>query len=200
MSFYKTSRAWKPRREDRDPDDDPNRPASFILEGNSLVRMQCQQRNGHWLDANVDLDQFLGNNNGVFDGSGTNFSHSARNVALQEVYHQGVGVGLVLHAELQDASGTNTWNLVSIDLSTVLENTDGVIHRALPSIGRTPLAEANETVSNDPWRLEQAHPFRGPVHLNSEVYPQNLNAQEEVQRTLRNSTLLPEGVRRVNIT
>lgn len=204
MSFYKTSRGlYEPGFDGQEPD--KNKPGKFKLTG-TIISMQCRTRNGEWTRVDVDLDYFLGNSNGQFDPFGINFSHSAQNISLQEVEENGVGVGLILHAELRDASDDDAWHVASIDLSSVLENHNGAIRLAPESVrrsaSRSPTQEAAAIVRNDPWQHEPNDPYRGRVGFSSRLYPQNSNAREELARRVRYSERLRDtpGTRNVTIT
>jgi hypothetical protein len=204
MSFYKSSRGlYEPGPDGQEPD--KNRPGEFKLKG-TILSMQCRARDGQWHRVDVDLDNFLGNSNGSFDLFGQNFSHSAQNMSIQEFEENGVGVGLILHAELRDASAAGGWHVASIDLSSVLENHDGEIRLASEdfrrSAGSSPAQEAADIVRNDPWQHEPFDPYRGRVVVDSRLYPQNSNAREELTRRVRYSQQLHDiaGVRNVTIT
>ena len=97
MSFSKTSR-------------------NITFERTFLLKAQCQKTSGEWVDASLDLDTGIGNNEGHFDTSSTDYSRSAGNVKLS---------GTVLSADLGRTSGGPLHD--SIDLDTIVANFEGVL-------------------------------------------------------------------------
>ena len=97
MSFSKTSR-------------------NITLEKAHLLKAECQKTNGEWVSSSLDLDTGIGNNEGHFDISGKNYSHSAGNVLLS---------GTMLSADLKRTNGGSLHD--SIDLDTVVANFEGVL-------------------------------------------------------------------------
>ncbi|KAK3817664.1 MAG: Cyanovirin-N [Benniella sp.] len=49
---------------------------------NHILTAKCRDDDGNWQDASLDLDQFIGNNNGRFAWGAENFSQSAQDVTI----------------------------------------------------------------------------------------------------------------------
>ena len=81
-----------------------------------MLKAQCQKTSGEWVDASLDLDTGIGNNEGHFDTSTTEYSQSASNIQLS---------GTVLSADLAQTSGGVLHD--SIDLDTCVANFEGVL-------------------------------------------------------------------------
>ncbi|KAF8421826.1 hypothetical protein EV426DRAFT_718526 [Tirmania nivea] len=61
-----------------------------------LSKIKAQSTDGNWYDGIIDLDQFVGNSDGLFEWGGVNFSHSAQNISLS---HRHDGVWLEAESE-----------------------------------------------------------------------------------------------------
>ena len=89
---------------------------SIVLDGRSLLKAECRDRDGHYRPATLNLDRCLGNDNGTFAWGGVNFSRSARNVSLMFPF---------LSAELRDCQGR--WHDAEVDLAQRVENVNGAL-------------------------------------------------------------------------
>ncbi|KAF8190017.1 Cyanovirin-N [Mycena galopus ATCC 62051] len=98
MSFVETSRNYR-------------------LEGTTLLA-ECQDREGQYQNSQLNLNDVLGNNDGEFDLSGTNFGDSANNIRLDNT---------ALVASLQTKDGN--WREAAIDLNSFISNEDGSLER-----------------------------------------------------------------------
>jgi hypothetical protein len=85
----------------------------------STLYAECQKSNGSWVESGLDLNEYLGNDNGQFQWGGKDFSKSARNLKME-------GKG-VLTGELQRVDGS--WNKTTIDLDKHISNNDGKLVR-----------------------------------------------------------------------
>jgi hypothetical protein len=102
-----------------------------------ILRARLQKGDGEWEDAEIDLDQFIGNVDGMlhsyssywicinnttghFTWDGENFSHSSENAHFAI---EGDGSVPVLRAELFDAEGNRESR--DINLAERISNNDG---------------------------------------------------------------------------
>ncbi|KKK18707.1 hypothetical protein ARAM_001221 [Aspergillus rambellii] len=69
---------------------------------NHLLVARLRDEGGEFRDASIDLNHFLGNDNGRFQWDGTGFSNSADGVSF---HIEGGGEVPVLRARLQTADG-----------------------------------------------------------------------------------------------
>ena len=76
----------------------------------------CQKHDSSWVPSTLDLDTGIGNNEGHFDTSSTDYFRSASNASLS---------GTVLSAYLAQTKGGAV--LDSIDLDPIVANLDGVL-------------------------------------------------------------------------
>jgi hypothetical protein len=83
------------------------------LEGTVLIA-DCQTSAGDWQQSLLDLDHYLGNQDGIFDWKGENFNCTAKDLRLKDT---------MLSARLQTLQ--NTWLEASVDLNHHLTNDDG---------------------------------------------------------------------------
>ncbi|EAW08478.1 CVNH domain-containing protein [Aspergillus clavatus NRRL 1] len=90
------------------------------IEDNHILVARLRNGNGDLQDASIDLNQFLGNDNGRFQWDGVNFSESAENVHFAI---EGGGEVPVLRARLADGEGN--WHDADVNLSERVENIDG---------------------------------------------------------------------------
>ncbi|KAL4812973.1 Cyanovirin-N [Aspergillus spinulosporus] len=72
-----------------------------VEDGHRLLA-QLQKEDGEWVDAEFDLNQILGNNNGHFEWDANNFSHSAEEITFGI---EGVENVPVLRALLRNEEG-----------------------------------------------------------------------------------------------
>ncbi|KAL3466086.1 Cyanovirin-N [Aspergillus heterothallicus] len=57
--------------------------SNIRLENGHILCATTRDRNGNPRESRVDLDKFIGNQDGWFMWDGVNFSHSARNIRLE---------------------------------------------------------------------------------------------------------------------
>ncbi|ETW87826.1 hypothetical protein HETIRDRAFT_245866, partial [Heterobasidion irregulare TC 32-1] len=93
---------------------------TIILEG-SILKAHCRNLQGFWVPSTIDLDRHLGNIDGSFNMSGTNFSRSAESVRL---------VGTIITASLirQDSKRLQA----TLDLNVCIQNIDGQLRFKKP--------------------------------------------------------------------
>ncbi len=84
------------------------------LERNTVLVAWCRRIDGSESQSHLDLNQNIGNKQGVFDVGGKNFNGSARKVRLE---------GNSLCADLKSSNGH--WYRDSINLDALVENRDG---------------------------------------------------------------------------
>ncbi|KAI1070497.1 hypothetical protein LB507_006719 [Fusarium sp. FIESC RH6] len=85
-----------------------------IIDGH-ILRALAQDADGQWRESQIDLDQFIGNQDGWFMWGGEFFSKSAMNVELEGTY---------LMAELTKADG-DFGERQGIDLNDRISNENG---------------------------------------------------------------------------
>jgi hypothetical protein len=87
---------------------------SQIKEGH--LHAHVRRIDGSWNeDAKLNLDHHIGNNNGVLEWGGQNFSQSVQNVHLRD--------GHILEADARRVDGS--WNRTSINLNEKIGNNNG---------------------------------------------------------------------------
>ncbi|PLB45250.1 Cyanovirin-N [Aspergillus steynii IBT 23096] len=72
------------------------------IEDNHILVAKLANEDGEMQDASIDLDEFIGNNDGSFEWDGQNFSETAEDV---EFSIEGDGEVPVLRAKLNNAEG-----------------------------------------------------------------------------------------------
>lgn len=87
---------------------------SLRIELPAIVRAKCKKINGEEVDASLDLNPLVGNNNGHFDAPGENFVASATKIHLK---------GFILHADLKKVDGHYRHDTLNLD--RCLSNEDG---------------------------------------------------------------------------
>ncbi|EAW23524.1 CVNH domain-containing protein [Aspergillus fischeri NRRL 181] len=90
-----------------------------VEDGHILVA-RLRNADGEMRDASIDLDKYLGNNNGRFQWDGVNFSHSAEEVHFAI---EGGGEVPVLRAQLANQDGG--FESADVNLSERIENING---------------------------------------------------------------------------
>jgi len=85
-----------------------------------LLRATLRKADGNFADAELDLNQVIGNSYGQFEWGGINFSGSAQNINFG---FEGDQQMPILRAELQDNEGN--WIARDIDLAERIGNNDG---------------------------------------------------------------------------
>ena len=85
-----------------------------------ILRASLQKADGSWQDAEIDLNQHIGNNNGRFDWSGADFAGSAENISFSL---EGAANQPILRAALRDGEGN--LNNTDLNLEEWLNNNDG---------------------------------------------------------------------------
>ncbi|KAH7025685.1 Cyanovirin-N [Microdochium trichocladiopsis] len=83
------------------------------LEDN-ILRASCQDVEGNWQTTEINLNDFLGNSNGIFEWGGGGWHGTATNYRLE---------GPVLVAQLDDGNGE--WPEAKIDLNERITNNNG---------------------------------------------------------------------------
>ncbi|KAI5460587.1 Cyanovirin-N [Mariannaea sp. PMI_226] len=85
--------------------------AEYIcLEEGHILRARLANEDGDYVDAQIDLDNYVGNNLGSFDWGGENFSHSAEDITFSLEGDDNVPI---LRAILGDGEG----NQIPADLN-----------------------------------------------------------------------------------
>ncbi|QSZ35385.1 hypothetical protein DSL72_008255 [Monilinia vaccinii-corymbosi] len=72
------------------------------IDDNHILRARLRNEQGDWQDSELDLNNYLGNQNGMIHWDGQNFSHSAENVTFSI---EGGGQVPVLRAFLRSVDG-----------------------------------------------------------------------------------------------
>ncbi|KAI1649248.1 Cyanovirin-N [Daldinia loculata] len=85
-----------------------------------ILRARLRAEDGGEIDSEVDLNQFIGNDNGRFEWGGVNFSETARDVSFSI---EGGDSVPVLRAELQNLDGE--WVGADINLGERISNDNG---------------------------------------------------------------------------
>ncbi|KAL1645310.1 hypothetical protein SLS61_008380 [Didymella pomorum] len=85
-----------------------------------ILRARLQQADGEWNDSEIDLNDFIGNDNGHFYWDGQGFSGSAENIHFTI---EGDGSVPVLRASLCDQEGN--YQERDLNLSERVSNNDG---------------------------------------------------------------------------
>ncbi|KAF9349499.1 hypothetical protein BGX34_001763 [Mortierella sp. NVP85] len=92
---------------------------NITLVDGHILSAKCQAADGHWQDASLDLDQFLGNEDGSFDFEGVNFSETAQNARIQA---DQANVSIVARLQRRDGSWADA---PAVNLSERIENQNG---------------------------------------------------------------------------
>ena len=92
---------------------------SLNISPDSTLTAKCECSDSEWKDASIRLDDFLGNEDGLFLIGGHDFSKSANDV---RIVSEGAET-TILYAELQKRNGD--WGTDSINLDMFIENADG---------------------------------------------------------------------------
>ncbi|KAF2797568.1 Cyanovirin-N [Melanomma pulvis-pyrius CBS 109.77] len=90
------------------------------IDDNHILRARLQNIDGDWCDAEIDLDNHLGNNEGEIQWDSANFSHSVDNV---EFRIEGDGEVPVLRCRCRDSDGNEFAR--DVNLSERIENQNG---------------------------------------------------------------------------
>ncbi|KAK4234513.1 Cyanovirin-N [Achaetomium macrosporum] len=85
-----------------------------------MLRARLRTASGELVDAEIDLNQFIGNDNGSFQWGGVNFSESAEGISFSV---EGGDSVPVLRAGLRDVEGNVQWR--DINLAERIGNADG---------------------------------------------------------------------------
>ncbi|KAK4151730.1 Cyanovirin-N [Chaetomidium leptoderma] len=85
-----------------------------------ILRARLENSGGQMVDAEIDLNQFIGNDNGSFQWEGENFSHSAEDISFSI---EGDASVPILRAQLKNMEGGFNW--ADINLSERIGNEDG---------------------------------------------------------------------------
>ncbi|SPQ24158.1 ce873441-0667-47a3-bfba-aa72120037ea [Thermothielavioides terrestris] len=90
------------------------------VDGGHMLRARLRKVNGEEVDAEIDLNAFIGNNDGSFEWGGENFSKSAESISF--AVEGGASVP-VLRANLRNRNGESV--PANINLAERIENKDG---------------------------------------------------------------------------
>ncbi|ORY65802.1 Cyanovirin-N [Pseudomassariella vexata] len=93
------------------------------LEDNHILHAKLRKVDGEWVDAHIDLNAWIGNDNGRFHWDGADFADSAENIRLSI---EGDGPVAVLRADLRNIDGEMVG--ADLNLSERLGNNDGSFH------------------------------------------------------------------------
>ncbi|KAF9741144.1 hypothetical protein PMIN06_005569 [Paraphaeosphaeria minitans] len=93
---------------------------SIRIDDNHILRARLQRADGEWQDAEIDLNNHIGNDNGSFFWDGENFADSAQNVHFAV---EGDGEVPVLRATLLNDDGEGVER--DLNLSERIANNDG---------------------------------------------------------------------------
>jgi hypothetical protein len=85
-----------------------------------ILRARLRNENGDMVDAEMDLNNHIGNNDGNFEWGGVNFSESADNISFSI---EGGDSVPVLRAGLRDVEGNVQWR--DLNLAERIGNIDG---------------------------------------------------------------------------
>ncbi|RYO96118.1 hypothetical protein DL763_003408 [Monosporascus cannonballus] len=85
-----------------------------------ILRARLRNEGGELVDAEIDLDEFIGNDNGRFDWSGKEFSHTAEDISFSI---EGGDSVPVLRARLRDVNGE--FHNADVNLSERIGNQNG---------------------------------------------------------------------------
>ncbi|KAK3817783.1 MAG: Cyanovirin-N [Benniella sp.] len=91
------------------------------LVDNHILAASCQTREGGWQDASIDLNGYIGNEDGYFSLNQTNFAQSAEDVKIDSSTEK---VSLVASLRRRN----DQWNASqTFDLTELIENDDGTL-------------------------------------------------------------------------
>ncbi|TGO35626.1 hypothetical protein BHYA_0152g00250 [Botrytis hyacinthi] len=90
------------------------------IDDNHILRARLRNENGDWQDAEIDLNQHIGNEDGMIHWDGVNFSHSAENVTFSI---EGGGEVPVLRTFLRSRDGEEFSR--DVNLAERIENHNG---------------------------------------------------------------------------
>ncbi|KAF2641554.1 Cyanovirin-N [Massarina eburnea CBS 473.64] len=93
------------------------------VDDNHVLRARLRNVNGDFQDAEIDLNNHLGNNEGQIQWDGENFSHSVHNV---EFHIEGGGQVPVLRCFCRDSEGNEFAR--DVNLAERIVNNDGQFH------------------------------------------------------------------------
>lgn len=80
----------------------------------STLRAYCKGISGGYTNSSINLDNYVGNNNGNLEWGGKNFSHSSDNISVS---------GSTLYAKCRRIDGT--YNQSSLNLDKYVGNSNG---------------------------------------------------------------------------
>ncbi|KAH6632867.1 Cyanovirin-N [Chaetomium tenue] len=90
------------------------------VEDGHMLRARLQKSDGEWVDAEINLNDFIGNNDGFFEWGGVNFSQSAQDIDFSV---EGDDAVPVLRATLTNMEGEGIQG--DINLGERIQNIDG---------------------------------------------------------------------------
>ncbi|KAI1851206.1 hypothetical protein JX266_003281 [Neoarthrinium moseri] len=90
------------------------------LEDRHILRARLQRVDGEWVDAEINLNDHIGNDNGRFAWDSAGFADSAEDISVSV---EGAGPVCVLRARLRNESGE--WQDSDLNLSERMANNDG---------------------------------------------------------------------------
>ncbi|KEZ40111.1 hypothetical protein SAPIO_CDS9133 [Scedosporium apiospermum] len=94
----------------------------ITLDGSTL-RARLRNVDGEWVDAELNLDEVLGNNNGFFEWGGGGFSGSSENISFSIEGDDSVPV---LRATLKNADGEDVH--ADVNLAERIHNNNGAFY------------------------------------------------------------------------
>ncbi|KAH8727722.1 Cyanovirin-N [Phaeosphaeriaceae sp. PMI808] len=100
------------------------------IDDGHILRARLQRADGEYNDAEIDLNNFIGNDNGNFFWDGEGFAHSAQNVYFSI---EGDGSVPILRATLIDGDGNGQDR--DLNLSERISNNDGNFEFSMLSVG-----------------------------------------------------------------
>jgi hypothetical protein len=90
------------------------------LDDGHILRARLQKADGEWVDAEINLNDVIGNDDGSFEWDGVNFSESANNITFAI---EGDDAVPVLRATLTNREGDGV--NADINLGERIQNIDG---------------------------------------------------------------------------
>ncbi|KZZ87423.1 Cyanovirin-N [Ascosphaera apis ARSEF 7405] len=98
-----------------------NSARNIRLEDGHILKAELADEQGDWHDAEIDLDEILGNDRGVLEWSGGGFSRSSKDITVEHLF--GDSGPPILKAQLGDGQGGHRY--VEANLGDRLVNENG---------------------------------------------------------------------------
>ncbi|KAI5458331.1 Cyanovirin-N [Mariannaea sp. PMI_226] len=93
---------------------------NIYLQDGHILRARLEDFGGNWVDAEIDLNNYIGNNYGSFEWGGAGFANSAESISLSLEGQDSVPI---LRANLKDGHGNAIPR--DINLAERIGNIDG---------------------------------------------------------------------------